>query len=114
MTGSVALGWSLDLRLHFIFCEVEMIMPTYNTVGKLHEYRKCFTIKCKAMKMTQEVSKRGGRLSRAQGHNGSFQALKGIHVEADVTQRGLCYRPRMNDGNEGVTVGEGPCHQNNI
>lgn len=38
-----------------------------------------------------------------QEHNGHFQVLKGIHVEADETQRGLCSRPRTNDGHEGGT-----------
>lgn len=40
-----------------------------------------------------------------QEHNGDFQRLKSIHVEGDETQRGLCYRPRANDGNEGVWGG---------
>lgn len=38
--------------------------------------------------MTAEV----GACRRWQEHNGSFQVLKGIHVEGGKAQRGLCYR----------------------
>lgn len=49
-----------------------------------------------------------------QEHNDSFQVLKGIYVEGDETQRDLCYRPRINDGNEEVIEGVRLSHKNNI
>lgn len=47
------------------------------------------------------VRERQEAVTGPQGHNGYFQGLKGVHVGGDKTQRGLCFRPGMGDGNEG-------------
>lgn len=48
---------------------------------------------------TVSFQERWEAVMRQQEHNGYFQRLKGIHVEGEEIQRGLCYRPRANDGN---------------
>lgn len=59
-------------------------------------------MKCKTMSNDTVSFQEGWEVVMGQQeHNGYSQRLKGIHVEEDEKQRGLCYRPKANDGNGG-------------